>query len=165
MLNMPSFSLVIEYLTGYAIATDPTNREHAEWPPHPARVYMALAAAHFETDGPLEEKRAERAALDWLANLDPPDVTVPWHSLRDVNTVYVPVNDQSGGEALWRRSRQPRYFPRVFIGQEPLRQTWHVVGDQFEPHLDALESLCRKVTRIGHSSSLVWMRLEREATE
>ena len=47
---MPSLSLVIEYLTGYAVATDAANREQAEWPPHPARVFMALAAAHFETE-------------------------------------------------------------------------------------------------------------------
>ena len=58
---MASFSLVIEYLTGYAVATDPSSRQKPEWPPHPARVYMALAAAHFETDGSLEDKRAGRA--------------------------------------------------------------------------------------------------------
>lgn len=158
---MPSFSLVVEYLTGYAVATDPSDREGAEWPPHPARVYMALAAAHFETDGPREQKRAEREALEWLATLPPPNMTIPEHSPRDVQTVYVPVNDQPGGEALLKRSRQPRFFPRVYIGSEPLRQTWHVPDEPPAGHLDALESVCRSVTRIGHSSSLVWARLER----
>lgn len=163
---MASLSLVIEYLTGYAVATDPANRERAEWPPHPARVYMALAAAHFETNGAGKDKSeedAERAALDWLATLPPPDVTIPEHSPREVLTVYVPVNDQSGGEALLRRSRQPRFFPRVHIGAQPLRQTWHLSGDAPAGHLEALESVCRNVTRIGHSSSLVWARLERDA--
>jgi CRISPR-associated protein Csb2 len=159
---MPSFSLVIEYLTGYAVATDPSNRERAEWPPHPARVFMALAAAHFESHGSPEEKRAEREALDWLATLPPPDVTIPEHSPRQVLTVYVPVNDQPGSEALLRRSRQPRVFPRVHIGSEPMRQTWHVPENPPGNHLDALESICRNVTRIGHSSSLVWARLERD---
>ncbi|HVT89152.1 MAG TPA: type I-U CRISPR-associated protein Csb2 [Tepidisphaeraceae bacterium] len=158
---MKSFSLVIEYLTGYAVATDPANREQAEWPPHPARVFMALAAAHFETDGLPEQKQAGRAALEWLATLDPPDVTVPQHTLREVRTVYVPVNDQAGGDALLMRSRQPRFFPRVHIGSEPLRLTWHAPDDPPANHLEALESICRSVTRIGHSSSLVWVRLER----
>jgi CRISPR-associated protein Csb2 len=155
---MTSFSLTIEYLTGYAVATDPANREQAEWPPHPARVFMALAAAHFETE-PLNQ--TQRTALEWLAALEPPDITVPQHTLREVRTVYVPVNDQTGGDALLRRSRQPRYFPRVHVGSEPLILTWHTSDELPTGHLDALESICRNVTRIGHSSSLVWVRLER----
>jgi CRISPR-associated protein Csb2 len=188
---MPSFSLVIEYLTGYAVATDSADRERPEWPPHPARVYMALAAAHFETNGAGKDKSeedAERAALDWLAALPPPDVTIPEHSPRDVQTVYVPVNDMelpkqktidnwNPGKASdvkaiktamtilppWRTNKQPRTFPRVYVGSEPLRQTWHLHGDPPSNHLDALESICRHVTRIGHSSSLVWARLERDS--
>lgn len=158
---MPSFSLVIEYLTGYAVATDPANREQAEWPPHPARVFMALAAAHFETD---PSNTSQRDALEWLATLPPPDVTIPHHTLRDVQTVYVPVNDQGSGEALLKRSRQPRFFPRVYIGSEPVRQIWHTPDDPPDSYLDALASVCRNVTRIGHSSSLVWVRLERDAS-
>lgn len=159
---MSSFSLIIEYLTGYAVATDPANREKAEWPPHPARVFMALAAAHLETE---PENAAQRAALEWFSTLEPPDMTVPQHTLREVRTVYVPVNDQPGGDALLRRSRQPRYFPRVRIGSEPLTLTWHASNEPPAEHLDALESICRSVTRIGHSSSLVWVQLKRTATE
>ncbi len=159
---MPSFSLIIEYLTGYAVATDPSSREQPEWPPHPARVFMALAAAHFETDDSPEQKSAEREALEWLAGLDPPDLTAPEPTTREVRTVYVPVNDQAAGEALLRRSRQPRVFPRVHVGSEPLRQTWHLAEvASVAGHLAALENLCPKVTRVGHSSSLVWARLER----
>lgn len=157
---MPSFSLVIEYLTGYAVATDPANRERAEWPPHPARVFMALAAAHFETE---PSNASQRDALEWLASLPPPDLTVPSHTLRDVQTVYVPVNDQGDGEALLKRSRQPRTFPRVHIGEELLRQTWQTTDSPPSVHLEALESICRNVARIGHSSSLVWVRLERDS--
>jgi len=160
---MQSFSLVIEYLTGYAVATDTGSREKPEWPPHPARVFMALAAAHFETDGDVEQKRIERDALEWLATLSPPDLLVPNHTARDVLTVYVPVNDQSGGEALVKRSRQPRLFPRVHVGDEPLRIIWRVDPSIFPQHIGALENLCRHVTRVGHSSSLVWVRLERTA--
>ncbi len=160
---MQSFSLVIEYLTGYAVATDAGSREKPEWPPHPARVFMALAAAHFETDGDAEQKRIERDAIEWLATLSPPDLVVPNHTARDVLTVYVPVNDQSGGDALVKRSRQPRLFPRVHVGDEPVRLIWRIDPSISPNHVSALEDLCRHVTRIGHSSSLVWVRLERTA--
>ena len=165
---MPSFSLVIEYLTGYAVSTSAANREQAEWPPHPARVFMALTAAHFETNGDGKDKLGEdeeRAALEWLATLSPPELTVPPHTLREAQVVYVPVNDQKGGDALLRRSRQPRFFPRVYIGSELVKQTWHTSDDKTADHLTALERVCRNVTRIGHSSSLVWVRLERDSIE
>jgi CRISPR-associated protein Csb2 len=156
---MPSFSLAIEYLTGYLVATDPANREQPEWPPHPARVYMALAAAHFEME---PTNAAQRDALEWLATLEPPSMSIPEHTLREVHTIYVPVNDQSCGDALLRRSRQPRFFPRVHIGSAPLRLTWSASDASDLAHLNALEAVCRNVTRIGHSSSLVWVRLERD---
>lgn len=161
---MPCFTLAIEYLTGYAIATDPANREKPEWPPHPARVFMALAAAHFETEGPPDRKQSERAALEWLAFLDPPQLWAPEHTSRSVVTVYVPVNDQPDSRALVKRSKQPRTFPRVHVGNEPLRLTWHYSDDSADNHFDGLESVCRNVTRIGHSSSLVWVRLERDSS-
>ncbi len=163
---MPSFSLVIEYLTGYAVATDPTNREQAEWPVPPAKVFMAMAAAHFETNGAGKDKAdedAERAALEWLAGLDPPTMTIPQHTEREVLTVFVPVNDQNGGDALLSRSRQPRTFPRVHVGNEPVQMTWQFASDDDARHLIALETVCRNVTRIGHPSSLIWCRLERDA--
>lgn len=48
----------IRYLTGWSLATDPADRQRPEWPPHPDRVFMALAAAHFETDGGDAEREA-----------------------------------------------------------------------------------------------------------
>jgi CRISPR-associated protein Csb2 len=54
-------ALGIRYLTGYAAATD-VAAQAAEWPPHWGRVFMAMAAAHFENGG----DAAERAALEWI---------------------------------------------------------------------------------------------------
>jgi len=67
------FALGIDFITGVAVMTDAASREKAEWPPHPARVFMALVAAHYETK-PLPEDGAaaeqawarERDALEWL---------------------------------------------------------------------------------------------------
>lgn len=83
------FALGIRYLNGWAMATHVSDRENAEWPPHPDRLFMALAAAHFETDGGAEE----RAALEWLQSLPPPAMTVNEAGYRELTTSYVPVND------------------------------------------------------------------------
>ncbi len=158
---MSGFAIAIDYLTGYAVATDHVDRDQPEWPPHPARVFMALAAAHFETGA----DSAERLALQWLESLEQPAMIVPRESVRQTVTVYVPVNDATGIDMLpTRRSRQPRSFPRVFVGDATLRLIWQGVHGAPE-HLDALERLCSKVTRIGHSSSMVWVRLEQKAED
>ena len=52
----------IRYLNGFVAAAEPDNLERTEWPPHPGRVFMALAATHFQTGA----DPAERAALLWL---------------------------------------------------------------------------------------------------
>lgn len=99
---MSSLTLGWEYLTGYAVATDPGSRDRAEWPPHPARVFMALAAAWFETEPPAEEQDARQAweaegvALRWLETLGDPELQLPPQDAvfsRSNVTVYVPVND------------------------------------------------------------------------
>ena len=41
----------IRHLNGWYMASDSADRNRPEWPPHPDRIFMALAAAHFETDG------------------------------------------------------------------------------------------------------------------
>lgn len=62
---MPGLTIAWEYLTGYYRATNPASRESAEWPPHPARVFMALAAAWFETGEDAEEEKALRWWRRW----------------------------------------------------------------------------------------------------
>ncbi|MEQ1506140.1 MAG: type I-U CRISPR-associated protein Csb2, partial [Myxococcota bacterium] len=207
-------ALRIEYLTGRCTATAFNDRGAAEWPPHPARIYSALAATFFETDGDADE----REALAWLAAQDPPSIAASAASARDVVPVFVPVNDTTvltgidgalarvveAEEALAlaaadgpkatakaekalakahdqhrdrclaavapgkvtsdgkkfalghlpeRRNRQPRTFPSV----TPVEPVVHVVWPVSPPdaHRAALRRLARRVSRIGHSSSLV----------
>src|SRR5262245_47130436 len=94
------FGFGIRYLNGFVAASEPDSRERPEWPPHPARVFLALAAAHFLTG----EERAERQALEWIENLPTAPSIVAGEAIssgwRDhtgaVVTQYVPVNDTAG---------------------------------------------------------------------
>ena len=56
----------IRYLNGFVAARATPDSREAEWPPHPGRVFMALAAAHFQTGADVRE----RAALLWLEALE-----------------------------------------------------------------------------------------------
>jgi CRISPR-associated protein Csb2 len=239
---MSGLTIGWEYLTGYAVATDPASRERAEWPPHPARVFMALAAAWFQSG----EDSDEGDALRWVETLGDPEIRLPSREQvaeRSHVTTYVPVNDTTPADftknktykeivaastsditpdnveswmkaidksaknaitiptclrislldrlrsvsnlALFedifgkirvtltetevkdfdsdaigifpnRRSKQPRTFPRVYVGRSPCFMHWPEAKG-VDDHRDALTRLCGKVTRIGHSSSLVRM--------
>jgi CRISPR-associated protein Csb2 len=172
---MPCLTIGWEYLTGYAVATDPSDRTRAEWPPHPARVFMAMAAAWFETAprsdalGDMQpEHEAEGKALRWLETLDEPEMWLPHvepHNERLMGNVFVPVNDKAGpAEATLQcvpsitRSKQPRMFPKCYVGDAPCFFHWPAV-EGIGAHENALARLLAKVTRIGHSSSLVRMWL------
>ncbi|MCI0534789.1 MAG: type I-U CRISPR-associated protein Csb2 [Verrucomicrobiales bacterium] len=179
------FAIGIDFITGVAVMTDAASREKAEWPPHPARVFMALVAAHYESkplpeDGNEAESAwaRERAALGWLESQGAPELTWPEASPRDVVKVYVPVNDagvppnptrvkesemrSALGVIPGQRSRQERTFPALHIGGDGPERYVHLQWPNAEPTteiLAALTGLARKVTRIGHSSSLalVWV--------
>lgn len=86
------FTLRIEYLTGRSVATSYNDRNLAEWPPHPARIFSALVATW--ADDPSANAN-ERAALDWLSEQAPPAIAASGCSHRTVATHFVPVNDVS----------------------------------------------------------------------
>lgn len=151
-------TLGIRYLNGFAAASDPDDRDRAEWPPHPGRIFMALAAAHFQTDG----AASERAALEWLEQQEAPSMFAPDSEPRAVVTHFVPVNDKAGpSKALLQsaplaRDRQPRTFARAWLHDDTVWLVWSEI--EVPPSTrEALSLLCSKVTRIGHSSSLVQM--------
>lgn len=159
---MPGLTIGWEYLTGCCVATDPSSRQRAEWPPHPGRVFMAMAAAWFETG----EDEAEGQALRWLEKQSDPELGLPdYFSTRKVVDCYVPVNDVAGpSKAIlqsapgFTRERKERTFPSVWVGDAPCLLHWPKADPvQVELHRSALDQLCGKVTRIGHSSSLVRM--------
>lgn len=156
----------IRYLNGFAAAAEPDNLERAEWPPHPARVFMALAAAHFQTGA----DPAERVALLWLegsgrgGEISAPVIAASDAIQRAIVKHYVPVNDKAGpSKALLHslpltRDRQDRVFARTWLEDDRVYIHWPDL-DPPGHHRQTLAGLCSKVTRIGHSSSLVQMWL------
>lgn len=163
------FSLGIRYLMGWAMAAaDGAKKETAEWPPHPDRVFMALAAAWFETG----QEPLQGEALRWLEPLAPPALCASECSPRQLVTHFVPVNDTStpfedekkgklampSGDLPLGRPRRPRSFPIAI----PFDPEVHLIWMEEIPttHRTALETLCRAVANIGHSASLVQMWLE-----
>lgn len=216
-------TIEVELLAGWYAATAHDDRRAAEWPPHPARFFSALAAALYD---PARIDNQERDALLWLENQPPPSIDVDLGILdrggwREVHDVFVPVNDVSlvgdaerplrdARETLARldaatpsaereaalkkarkvvqrettklaalladqqvvdaapsttalntaaallpdrRTRQVRTFPVVVPDRRTLAFIWP--GDATMPVRTALDRLCERVTRLGHSSSLV----------
>lgn len=138
----------IRFLCGYAAATD-LARQRPEWPIHPGRIFLAMAAAHYETGG----DSRERAALEWLEAAGPPEIFAGRANARSYVKAYVPVNDELGN--ITGRLRQERAFPKCQLEDEVVYLLW----DSHPPPAVrlALEQVCAKVTRVGHSSSLVQM--------
>lgn len=154
----------IHYLNGYVSASF-GRHDLVEWPPHPGRLFMAMVAAHYETGA----EAGERDALLWLERQPPPEVHAGEFCPRAVVTQYVPVNDkpdqfkkdqgktkffQEVQGTDFRRNRQPRVFPRAWLPEAQTYLSW----PQAEPPpeiRDALEGLCGKVARLGHSASQV----------
>lgn len=145
-------ALGIRYLTRRCVALN-ANKTEVEWPPHPGRVFMALAAAHFESPEPAP---AEREALRWLERQVSPAISeTALEGQRTGVEGYVPANDSAGG--IVGRARSARRFTSKYVGDAPVLLRWDA-----EPSPEvrrALDSLCARVTRIGHSSSLVQMWL------
>lgn len=163
------FALGIRYLNGWVVASQVGNLNQVEWPPHPGRVFMAMAAAHFQ-EGDSEEGRK---ALEWLESLDAPEVFASACEERPTVTSYVPVNDkpmvdvekgekgmplQSAPDII--RNRQPRTFARAWLENENVFLHWP--DNNVTPTREIAEFLakiCDRVTRIGHSSSFVQVRV------
>lgn len=104
-----SLAISVHFLSGVYYAAEESNRQRAEWPPHPARLFSALVAAAHEAKVGTVLSVETRNALLALENLGPPEVHASGAEVRRTNgpssgpaTVFVPVNDgslHSPGEA------------------------------------------------------------------
>jgi CRISPR-associated protein Csb2 len=154
-----------QYLTGRCVAADFADRETAEWPPHPDRVFQAMVAAWGERG----EDEAEHRALEWLESLDSPSLTAPEPDDRPHGVgAYVPVNDIETTPRQWmqadygdkllailpsQRSKKERYYPYTAVGDSICALIWREAEPG--PYRPVLDVLCAAIIRIGHSMSFV----------
>lgn len=168
-------AISIDYLTGRSVATAHHDRDAAEWPPHPARLFSALVAAWGDAGTDAEERRA----LEWLESQEAPAVVASDGFERSIRTTYVPVNDANEG---FKKGKQPTMFPelgatcqvrrlrvgRTFPSFTPREATAYVIwrdAEADESLRGSLRRLLGRVSYLGHSSSLVRARLVDEPPE
>jgi CRISPR-associated protein Csb2 len=115
-------AIEVELLTGRYAATAHNDRGRAEWPPHPARFFSALVAALHDHN---DMDQAERDALLWLEKQEAPSLRVDPESkvgMRDVQDVYVPVNDITlGGDDRIRAEELKLDKPRANVFEAEAR--------------------------------------------
>jgi CRISPR-associated protein Csb2 len=86
----------VQLLAGRYVATAHNDRDRAEWPPHPTRLFSAMVAALHDRV-PVDDK--ERTVLEEIESAGPPAIEAsnvdPDEEVgrRTVNGVYVPAND------------------------------------------------------------------------
>ncbi len=144
------FALEVEYLMSKAYAGDFRDRGEAEWPPHPARLFSALASACFETEMGSEAT----AALQWLEQQPSPAISVPDSEECARYSGFVPTNyiDKNG-----IHTKQPRQFPATTLSDSPVYFIWHDAAPSPEI-ATALDSIAARVAYLGKSASFVRIR-------
>lgn len=153
---MANLVIHLDLLTERYVAADVSRREKPEWPPHPGRIFMALAATCFE----IGENPDDVAALKWLEKRDPPSIHCGVPQSRTTAKTYVPVNDKPTGGGILQtapgmsRSRQERTFPATIPETPTVRLCWSINDPKSVP-INSLDRLCAELIRVGHSSSLV----------
>jgi CRISPR-associated protein Csb2 len=151
---MSMFCLEVEFLLGRYAASDYRDRERAEWPPHPSRLFSALVAASYEAG--LGE--SARAALLWLEEQPPPQICAGDATEQSRVTAFVPVNDPRHDYSPARVERQPRNFPSVVPGRQAVWFIW----PESEPDdtlSDLLSRVAENVSYLGSSHSPVRVRV------
>lgn len=147
------FTLSLQFPAGRYVAAAWGDRNAVEWPPHPARLCLALVDVLHRTG----HKSDRRAALEWLCAQSPPVLVIPDtdHSdLRVLDGFYVPQNP-STAEGV-KHPRKQRAFPTVFLDPNSPTVFYYWPEVDLPESLEApLRELISSLPRFGHSSSLV----------
>lgn len=214
------FGFAVDFLCGRYTASAHNDRAAIEWPPHPARLHMALIDAWGASE---EKKPSERAALAWLESLEPPAI-VASETVAERSPVvhYVPDNDvdvtgpanyanryERMGDAFEQlrddvspkqrerlekkiakerdvenqvtdagrtspdvayqmlpdgRGKQGRHYPTVRPADPSVVYWWDGADPSPEFRL-AIDDVAARVCRIGHSSSMVSVRVIEEPAD
>lgn len=147
-----SFDLDIHLIAGRYEAAGAGDRDSAEWPPHPARVFCALVAG--------SRSPADQDALRWLECLPPPVVWASSHASPSVRRSYVVTNkiDRSGG-SQFHRGRNSALRTRVSsLPTSPqVRLSWSD-ADGDAATIDVLDGMARRVPYLGRSTGVAALR-------
>jgi len=156
-------AIEVEYLLGRAVATDVSQRDVAEWPPHPSRLFSALvdALADVRLESREEHTKCE-AALRWLETLPPPEIAASLGddvSVRTPVKYWVPINDETASALrsaplVEQRKRQERFFPTA-VPTDPVVVFIWPSAEPIDEHGGPLDRLVKRVPYLGHSSSVV----------
>jgi CRISPR-associated protein Csb2 len=138
----------IELITGRYEAAGAGDRDAAEWPPHPARVFCALVASARDL--------VEHEALRWLEALPAPVVQAAGDFAADVRSSYVVTNkvEKNGGSQFHPgRTNALRTRRAAIPASSSVRMVWPTAKP--EPTVVAtLDNLARRVPYIGRSSGV-----------
>ena len=155
-------AIEVEYLLGRAVATDASQRDVPEWPPHPSRLFSALVDALADVSAEAEHAACEDA-LRWLETQPPPEIGASLGeqvSSRSSVKYFVAINDEVADAKNVRaaplaelRTRQERYFPAVVPADPKVCFAWPR-SEPTESQREALDDLAKRVPYLGHSSSL-----------
>ncbi len=164
-------AIEVEYLLGRAVATDVSERDLVEWPPHPSRLFSALVDALGDVGNDLPEQKSDcESALRWLEALPPPEIAASVAddvSIRTTVKYWVPINDEVADKVrsaplVEQRKRQERFFPAAVPSHPVVVFTWPTVETPTGT-ARALDILMQRVPYLGHSSSLVRLFRSSEA--
>jgi CRISPR-associated protein Csb2 len=139
--------ITIDLLTGSYDASDVGDRERAEWPPHPGRLFSALLAAARGED--------DRAALRWLEQQPPPWVVAAGRAVQDRREAYVVTNSlsQKGGSQFHPgRTNGLRVRGRAVPADPRVTMIWS--GSVGEGVVGALDGMARRVPYLGRSTGI-----------
>jgi CRISPR-associated protein Csb2 len=142
-------ALEVEYLLGRVFAGGIGDRSESEWPPHPARLFSAFAAAYFDNGSDAQE----REALLWFERQGPPSIRAGEPGTGVPVVAYVPPNFPNSTVPVLRKG-QPRYFP----GQAPAEATVYFVWPGADPApgvADTLLQIAGRIAYLGKACSVV----------
>jgi CRISPR-associated protein Csb2 len=140
-------SIAVRLLSGSYDAAEVDDRERAEWPPHPARLFCALvAAARGESD---------RAALRWLEAQPAPVVRAADERQESRRAAYVVtnvVNGKGGNQTHPGRTNGLRARTRAVPAEPIVRFEWPVGAD--DATVATLDGMARRIPYLGRSTGI-----------
>ncbi|HEY6797638.1 MAG TPA: type I-U CRISPR-associated protein Csb2 [Kineosporiaceae bacterium] len=139
--------ITVELLTGSYDAADVGDRENAEWPPHPARLFCALVAA--------ARGDADRVALRWLEEQPAPVIVAAGQPQESRLAAYVVTNvcsDRGGSQTHPGRTNGLKSRVRALPAHPKVVMHW---PGPVEPDVvRALDDVARRIPYLGRSTGI-----------